>query len=79
MGPIKTPPARGWRRRLQMVAPWVEFALDTPLEGDGFESSVPLWRMAPGPASAELREVGDLGVQLRSLADFFAALKDKYS
>jgi hypothetical protein len=34
-----------------------EFAADSPLEGDGFEPSVSLWRMAPGPASAELRKV----------------------
>jgi len=28
-----------------------EFARDSLLEGDGFEPSIPLWRMAPGPAS----------------------------
>ena len=33
-----------------------EFA-DSQLEGGGFEPPVPLWRMAPGRASAELREV----------------------
>jgi hypothetical protein len=33
------------------------FAHDSPLEEGGFEPSVPLWGMAPGPASAELRKV----------------------
>src|ERR1700720_341500 len=28
--------------------PRSEFAPDSPLEGDGFEPSVPLWRTAPG-------------------------------
>ena len=31
--------------------------VDSPLEGGGFEPSVPLLRMAPRPASAELWEV----------------------
>jgi hypothetical protein len=35
----------------------VRFAIDSPLEGGGFEPSVPLLRMAPRPASAELWEV----------------------
>jgi hypothetical protein len=35
----------------------IKFAMDSLLEGSGFEPSVPLWRMAPGPVSAELREV----------------------
>ena len=34
-----------------------QFVADSPLEGGGFEPSVPLWRMVPGPASAELRQV----------------------
>ena len=41
----------------QLSSSAVRFACDSPLEGDGFEPPVPLWRMAPGPASAELREV----------------------
>jgi hypothetical protein len=39
------------------TSPTSGFVDDSPLEGGGFEPSVPLWRMAPGPASAELREV----------------------
>ena len=35
----------------------VKFAVHSLLEGGGFEPSVPLWRMAPGPVSAEVREV----------------------
>jgi hypothetical protein len=35
----------------------LRFARDSPLEGGGFEPSVPLLRMAPRPASAELWEV----------------------
>ena len=43
------------RRHRWEAAPKVRFAQDSLLEGGGFEPSVPLWRMAPGSASAELR------------------------
>jgi hypothetical protein len=39
--------------------------IDSPLEGGGFEPSVPLWRMAPGPASAELGEGPEMADRLR--------------
>ena len=47
------------------------------MEGGGFEPSVPLWRMAPGPASTELREAVprvmdiDLGRQVQPLIAVF--------
>jgi hypothetical protein len=44
----------------------VEFARDSPLEGGGFEPSVPLWRMAPRPASAELWEVPRRAIVVRT-------------
>jgi hypothetical protein len=44
-------------RKLPSGSEEVRFALDSLVEGGGFEPSVPPWRMAPGPASAELREV----------------------
>jgi hypothetical protein len=44
-------------RRWPSSAREIRFAHDSPLEGGGFEPSVPLWRMTPGPASAELREI----------------------
>jgi hypothetical protein len=41
----------------KLFVTWTEFVDDSPLEGGGFEPSVPLLRMAPRPASAELWEV----------------------